>query len=61
MLCFLNEPELYWAIVNHGSTAIGDGIFNVDGEIWHRHRKTSSKLFSLNVFKGTVMYQCELC
>lgn len=34
---------------------LGDGIFNVDGEKWYKHRKTSAHLFSMNKFKGMVL------
>jgi cytochrome P450 len=34
---------------------LGNGIFNVDGKLWYRHRKTSAHLFNLNKFKGVVL------
>lgn len=34
---------------------LGDGIFNSDGEVWYKHRKTSSNLFSLNRFKSKIL------
>jgi hypothetical protein len=30
----------------------------IDGESWHKHRKTSSQLFNLNVFKNGVLDTC---
>uniref|UniRef100_A0A7S4R836 Cytochrome P450 n=1 Tax=Alexandrium monilatum TaxID=311494 RepID=A0A7S4R836_9DINO len=30
---------------------LGDGIFNVDGELWRQQRKTSSRLFSKKLFE----------
>ncbi|CAE7452525.1 CYP704B1 [Symbiodinium microadriaticum] len=30
---------------------LGNGIFNADGPVWHKHRKTSAHLFKLNTFK----------
>lgn len=34
---------------------LGDGIFNTDGDLWYKHRKTSAHLFNLNKFKTTVL------
>eukprot|EP00602_Paraphysomonas_sp_CaronLab_P010193 CAMPEP_0185018244 /NCGR_PEP_ID=MMETSP1103-20130426/1030_1 /TAXON_ID=36769 /ORGANISM="Paraphysomonas bandaiensis, Strain Caron Lab Isolate" /LENGTH=496 /DNA_ID=CAMNT_0027547987 /DNA_START=39 /DNA_END=1529 /DNA_ORIENTATION=+ len=34
---------------------LGDGIFNSDGKVWYKHRKTSSHLFNLNKFKSSVL------
>lgn len=33
---------------------LGSGIFNTDGDIWYKHRKTSSHLFNLGKFKSGV-------
>lgn len=33
---------------------LGTGIFNVDGDVWYKHRKTSSHLFNLGKFKSGV-------
>jgi len=33
---------------------LGDGIFNVDGDLWHTQRKTSSKMFTANKFKNHI-------
>ena len=30
---------------------LGNGIFNADGAVWYKHRKTSAHLFKLNTFK----------
>lgn len=34
---------------------LGDGIFNTDGDLWYKHRKTSAHLFNLNKFRTTVL------
>lgn len=33
---------------------LGNGIFNTDGDVWYKHRKTSSHLFNLGKFKSGV-------
>jgi len=33
---------------------LGDGIFNVDGALWHSQRKISSKMFTANKFKNHI-------
>jgi cytochrome P450 len=33
------------------SSLLGNGIFNADGAVWYKHRKTSAHLFKLNTFK----------
>jgi hypothetical protein len=30
---------------------LGNGIFSADGDLWYKHRKTSSHLFNLNKFR----------
>ena len=34
-----------------GLDLLGDGIFNVDGEMWFKQRKTASQMFTANRFK----------
>lgn len=33
---------------------LGDGIFNVDGELWHKQRKISSKMFTKKQFETQI-------
>lgn len=33
---------------------LGDGIFNVDGSMWHSQRKTASQMFTQNRFKNQI-------
>lgn len=50
------------------SNLLGLGIFNADGDLWYKHRKTSSHLFNMNKFRNemshvfnehcTILMQC---
>jgi hypothetical protein len=33
---------------------LGDGIFNSDGDIWYRQRKTSANIFTTKNFRGAI-------
>lgn len=33
---------------------LGDGIFNVDGELWHHQRKTASRMFTKSQFENHI-------
>lgn len=35
---------------------LGNGIFNVDGDSWYKHRKTSSHLFNMNKFRNEMSH-----
>ena len=39
---------------------LGDGIFNVDGAMWYRHRKIASHLFKRRELDG-FMTKCVVC
>jgi hypothetical protein len=59
----------------HFGELLGEGVFSsgksllaigrslesqaIDGEPWYKHRKTSSHLFNLNVFKNGVLDTCS--
>jgi hypothetical protein len=38
------------------SHLLGNGIFNADGDLWYKHRKTSSHLFNLNKFRNEMSH-----
>ncbi|CAJ1342483.1 unnamed protein product [Effrenium voratum] len=35
---------------------LGDGIFNADGALWHRQRKTASRMFTAQIFKEHIWH-----
>lgn len=41
-------PKWYFRM----SHLLGNGIFSADGDLWYKHRKTSSHLFNLNKFRN---------
>ena len=38
------------------SHLLGNGIFSADGDLWYKHRKTSSHLFNLNKFRNEMSH-----
>mmetsp|Transcript_60048 Transcript_60048/g.140369 ORF Transcript_60048/g.140369 Transcript_60048/m.140369 type:complete len:500 (+) Transcript_60048:60-1559(+) len=38
---------------------LGDGIFNVDGDLWFKQRKTASQMFTANQFKNHIWQVVE--
>lgn len=54
----LKNIEIYGKgplIKEHFEEMLGEGIFRTDGDVWFKHRKTSSHLFNLNIFKHSVL------
>ncbi|GAA5904135.1 hypothetical protein JCM6882_003956 [Rhodosporidiobolus microsporus] len=42
------------------STILGDGIFTVDGDLWHKQRKVTSKVFTPALFRTAISASIEM-